>query len=69
MFKRGDQPRFADHSRNRGGVCEQVWRKHLDRDVTPESRVVSAVDLAHAAGAERCDDHVRSEPVPPALME
>src|SRR6187397_3647708 len=62
MFKGGDQPGFADHSRNRSGVREPIRRKDLDGDVTPQSRVVTAVDLAHAARAEQSDDGVRSEP-------
>ena len=61
MFERCDQPRFANHSRNGGRVCEPVCREDLDGNVTLQSGVVGAVDLTHAAGAERSDDDVRSE--------
>jgi hypothetical protein len=36
-------------------------RKHLDRHVAPEARIVRAVDLRHAAPSERRADLVRSE--------
>ena len=32
--------------------------QHLDRDLAPEARVVRAIDLAHAPGAERRDNLV-----------
>jgi hypothetical protein len=32
--------------------------KHLQRDITVQSRIASAIDLAHAAGAQRRDDLV-----------
>ena len=44
----------------RVGVVE-VLRQHLDRDVALEPRVARAVDLAHAARAERRQDLVRAE--------
>ena len=36
-------------------------RQDLDRDVPPQLGVARAIDLAHAAGAERRDDRVRAE--------
>ena len=44
-------------------VVGEVLRQHLDRDVALEARVARAVDLAHAAGAERRQDLVRAEAV------
>jgi hypothetical protein len=43
-----------------------IWRDfgaqlNLDGDVAAELRVVSTIDLAHAAGAERADDLVRTQ--------
>ena len=43
------------------GVRGQVRRQHLDRHVAPEPRVVGAIDLAHAARAERGEDLVGTE--------
>ncbi len=45
------------------GIGGERGRQDLDRNVATEPRVVRAVDLAHAAGAERRDDVVRAEPV------
>ena len=44
------------------GALVQVGGQHLDRHVAVELRVASAVDLAHASGAEGRDDLVRPEP-------
>ena len=35
--------------------------ENLDRDVAIQSRVAGFVDLAHPAGAERCQDFVQAE--------
>ena len=40
--------------------CE-VRREDLDRDVAPQLAVARAIDLAHAAGAERREDRVWAE--------
>ena len=39
-------------------------RKNLDRDGAVPPRVARPIALAHAAGAERCDDLVRPSRVP-----
>ncbi len=46
------------------GIGGERRRQHLDRDVAPEPRVAGAVDLAHAASAERADDFIRTESRP-----
>ena len=43
------------------GFADQVLGQHLDRHVAAEPRVLGAVDLAHAARAERGDDFVGTE--------
>ena len=43
------------------GSLASAAGKHLDGDVAAEPRVVGAVDLAHAAGADGRDDLVRAE--------
>jgi hypothetical protein len=42
-------------------IAREGVREHLDRDVPPEPRVARAIDLAHAAGAERREDFVGTE--------
>ena len=64
MVERRDGPRLALEAGAHLGVGRQVLGQHLDRDVAPEARVARAVHLAHAAGAERGDDLVGSEPGP-----
>jgi hypothetical protein len=43
-------------------VRSERGRKDLDRDVAPEPGVPRAIDLSHAARAERREDLVRPEP-------
>jgi len=40
----------------------ELRRQYLDRHLPPQTGVEGAVDLAHAARAERCEDLVRTEP-------
>ena len=61
MVERRQQARFAREARPALGIGGEVRRQDLDRDVTPELGVACAIDLAHAAGAERGDDRVRAE--------
>jgi hypothetical protein len=42
-------------------IRRELGRKHLDRDVTMQPCVACAIDLAHAASAERRQDFVRPE--------
>ena len=59
--QRSEQARLAFETRQPLGVARELQRQRLDRDVTTESRVLRAIHLAHAAGAERGDDLVRPE--------
>ena len=49
----GEEVRLALEAAEALGVLRDLGRQHLDRDVAAEVRVGGAVDLAHAAGAER----------------
>ena len=61
MVERGEQARFAREAGAALGIGGEVRRQDLDRDVAPELAVARAIDLAHAAGAERRDDRVGAE--------
>src|ERR1039458_3774386 len=37
--------------------------QNFNRDLAPESRVASAIDLAHPARTERCQDFIGAQPV------
>ena len=43
------------------GIGRERGGQDLDRDLASEPRVARAVDLAHAAGAERREDLVRTQ--------
>ena len=62
MREGGDGLRLGREARERLGVAGQLLGQDLDRDLAVQPRVPRAVDLAHAAGAERGDDLVRAEP-------
>ncbi len=51
----------ASESREAVGIVQERRRQRFQRDVATEFRVAGAVDLAHAAGAERRDDLVQPE--------
>ena len=61
MVQRGDRPRFVLESTQTIGISGEPFRKDLDRHVAPEAGVARAIDLAHAARAERGEDLVRTE--------
>jgi hypothetical protein len=61
VVQRGQEARFARETGTTFGVGGEVRRQNLDRDVSPELAVARAIDLAHAASAERGDDRVRAE--------
>jgi hypothetical protein len=42
-------------------IGRQVRGKDFDRDLTAQARIEGKVHFAHAAGADRCFDFVRSE--------
>ena len=56
-----ERPRFAREAGAAFGIGGEVGREDLDRDVATELAVARAIDLAHAAGAERGHDRVGSE--------
>ena len=39
----------------------QIFRKYLDRDVSPELGVACPIDFAHATGSDGVEDFVRTE--------
>ena len=61
MVQRGEHPGFALKPREPLRVGGEGLGQDLDRDVAIELRVARAIDLAHAAGAERRQDLVRAE--------
>ena len=59
----GDGARLALEAGQAVGIgARRLGGQHLERDVAAEPRVARAVDLAHAARAERGDDLVGAEP-------
>jgi hypothetical protein len=58
MVETGNGSRPALETRSTLGVLREFGRQHLDRDVATEPRVLRAVDLAHAPGADRGHDFV-----------
>jgi len=63
MIELRDRFRFARETLAELRIVGERARQHLDRDRTVEPRIACAIDLSHAAGAERRDDLVRTEPV------
>ena len=61
MIDCGHRHRFAAQALARGGVGGRFGRQQLDRDLTIERGVVGAVDLAHAARADRRENLVAAE--------
>ena len=62
MVQRGDRARFALEPLPANRVARELRGQDLDRDVAHETRVVGAIDLAHAATAQRLDDLIGTEP-------
>ena len=61
MIQRGEHFGLALKPGEPIGVAGELERKDLDRDLALQPRVGRAVDLAHAARAERRHDLVRAE--------
>ena len=61
VVERREYLRFAAETRPAVGIVVQHGAKNLQRDITVQSRVASAIDLAHAAGAQRRDDLVGAD--------
>ncbi len=61
MIERRERLRFALEARQPIGVLRERLRQDLDRDVAIELRVARAIDLPHAAFADRRSDLVDAE--------
>ena len=61
MIQRREDLRFALEAREAIGIVRERVRQDLDRDVAIQLRVARAIDLAHAACADRGDDFVDAE--------
>jgi len=61
MRERGDRARLALEAGAQVGIARDFRRKDLDRDGAIEPRVPRAIDLAHAAAAQRGEDLVGAE--------
>ena len=60
--QRRDGAGLALEPRDRVGRFREALGKDLDRDFAAQTRVARAIDLSHAACAERRHDRVRTEP-------
>jgi hypothetical protein len=56
MVERAGGTRLLLESAQTLFVYRESMRQHLDGDLTPKARVAGAIDLAHPAGTERCQD-------------
>ena len=61
MIERREDLCFPLEARHALGIERKGIGQDLDRDVTTESRVVGAIHLAHAAGANGGEDLIRPE--------
>jgi hypothetical protein len=61
MRQRGDRLRFALEARDTIGIGRELPGQDLDRDKPIQLRIARAIDLAHAAGANRPGHFVRAE--------
>ena len=59
--ERREQLGLALEAREPLGILRELGGQRLDGDVAAEARVARAIDLAHAARAERRDDFVGAE--------
>jgi len=62
VVERGDSARLTFETLATVGVAHPDGRQDFDCDVAAQTRIVSPVDLAHAAGAEHTRDLIRAEP-------
>jgi hypothetical protein len=53
VIQRGDRPRFVLESTATIGVGGEWLRKDFDRDITLEAGIARAINITHAAAAER----------------
>lgn len=61
MIQRGNGAGFALKTLLEFGIVGEVSGENLDGDNAIEARVFRAVDLSHAAGAERCLNLIRTQ--------
>jgi hypothetical protein len=61
VVQRRDGARFLFETAARVRVGGERTGQHLDRHGPIEAGITSAIDLAHAARPDRCDDLVRTE--------
>jgi hypothetical protein len=61
VVQRGGGARFAFEPQPAPGVRRRIRRQHLDRDIPAKSRIFRAVNLTHAARAEKLLYAVRPE--------
>ena len=62
MVERRGGARLLLEAAQPADVLADLERQDLDRDLAPEARVASAVDLSHPAFTQQVDDLVRTEP-------
>ena len=67
MIERGQRSRFPRKTAAAFGITGEPRGQDLDRHVPPELRIVGAIDLSHAAGAERRQDGVGPQVPPPHI--
>ncbi len=63
MIERGSRAGLHEKAFLRRGLCAEVRREKLQRDVTSKPFVVRLVDDPHPAGVHDLDDHVLADPV------
>lgn len=68
MIQRRQRVRFAPEARHALGVVRERFGKNLEGNVAIEFGVARAIDLAHATGAEQCQDLVGAETGAPASL-
>jgi len=62
MIQRGRRARLLLEPAHAVCVGREGWRKDFDGHITLKPRIACLVHLAHAAGAERRENLVRTEP-------
>src|SRR5438309_935753 len=62
MMKRGQKPRLPLEAGHPFGIEREQGGKNLERHFPSEPRIASAVDLPHAACADRREDLVGTDP-------
>ena len=65
MIQRGENLGFAMEAREPVRIGSERVGEHLDGDITIETRVAGAVDLAHTPGPQRAEDLVHTDPMYP----